>query len=221
MISSPGATAGLRRLTLFPLFLLLGLLDDAGDVVDLEQALQAVLADVVRGRRSERLIRHGRRNDGPTHQLDFLGEEGPAVALRLDEGIARVADISLDLGVDDAAGQNQILLASEDVAGQAGRVGFDSDAEKIELITLPAIRTCIVPPFWAMGSIRPLTGLTWGLATVGGGSPKKAPLPDEKTLAAGVSANAKRSCCCADVHGGVLDVAANQEVLDRAADGDG
>ncbi len=62
-----------------------------------------------------------------------------------------------------------------------------------ELVMLPAIRALIVPPFWAIGSSSPVTGCSWGLATVGGGSPKKTPLPGGRAdSSAGKLANVKR-----------------------------
>ena len=45
----------------------------------------------------------------------------------------------------------------------------------IELVTLPAIRALIVPPFWAMGSILSVMGFSEGSATVGGRPPQKTP----------------------------------------------
>ena len=52
-----------------------------------------------------------------------------------------------------------------------------TDAEKSELVTLPAIRAFSVPPFWAMGSRLLVSGLVWGLATVGGRLARRHRLP--------------------------------------------
>ena len=89
---------------------------------------------------------------GPVDQLDRLGEERPAGACRVDEGVVGVADVAFDLGVDDAARQDQVLLVPKPLPVRPVGSG-STEAEKIELITLPAIRTCIVPPFWAIGSM--------------------------------------------------------------------
>src|SRR5262245_34960740 len=68
-------------------------------------------------------------------------------------------------------------------------VGFGStEAEKTELVTSPAIRTRILPPFCACGSGSTVTELVVRLVIDGGGVPKKAPLPPVKALVAGTLA---------------------------------
>ena len=85
--------------------------------------------------------------------------------------------VPLDLGVDDAPRQDEVLPAAEPVSGREARGSGSTEAEKTELVTFPAIRAFMVPPFCAKGSGRSVSGLTWGLTTVGGGSPKKTPVP--------------------------------------------
>ena len=132
---------------------------------------------------------------GPVDQLDRLGEERPAGAGRIDAGIVGVVDVPLDLGVDDAARQDQVVsLVPKPLPVRPVGSG-STDAEKIELITLPAMRTCIVPPFWAMGSMRPVTGFAAGWRPSAAARRRRRRCRTEKGLAAGVLANAKRLCC--------------------------
>ena len=85
------------------------------------------------------------------------------------ERVIRVVDGPFDLGVDHTARQHEITrLAAKEFRELPCDGSPSTDAVKIELVMLPAIRAFIVPPFWAMGSMLLVMGLIWGLATVGG-----------------------------------------------------
>src|SRR5262249_22823396 len=88
-------------------------------------------------------------------------------------------------------------------APKTGVSAFDGlgsfDAEKTELVTLPAIRTFMVPPFWANGSVCWVRTFVWGLAMVGGRLPQKTPLPLVTNEDGGTSANVNRLCAAPTV----------------------
>ena len=96
--------------------------------------------------------------------------------------------------------------------------GFGStDAEMTELMMLPAIRPVIEPPFCARGSSNAESGeMTW-FVIVGGVEPKKTPLPDVNGLDEGKIDIGEQALLVTGLDVGVLDVAADDEVLDRPA----
>ncbi len=65
--------------------------------------------------------------------------------------VSGIVDRPLDLGVDDATWQNEVVARAEQrcVFEPAG-LG-STEAEKTELVTLPAIRATMVPPFLREG----------------------------------------------------------------------
>ena len=80
--------------------------------------------------------------------------------------VSGIVDRSLDLGVDDATWQDERRARAErNSYSRPGGVG-STEAEKTELVTFPAIRAIIVPPFCAKGSDVASHGLIWGLMIV-------------------------------------------------------
>ena len=115
-----------------------------------------------------------------------LREEGGVDRRRgRDQRVRRVVDGALELQVDLAPRQDEVLRRPEredrgwscvsnwpllSTTEGASPDGFGStEAEITELTMLPAIRPVIVPPFWAQGSRVAVSGETRGCVIVGGG----------------------------------------------------
>src|SRR4051812_37324232 len=124
---------------------------------------------------------------GPRTRLTFLAKNALPVLAGSTSGFAELSIFPSTLALMTLRGRIRSSLVPKPLPVRPVGSG-STPAEKIELITLPAMRPCIVPPFWAMGWILPVAGLGVGLATDGGGWPLNAPPPAEKTLAAGVLA---------------------------------
>ncbi len=99
------------------------------------------------------------------------------------------------------------------------RIAVDGCRED-ELVTLPAIRAFSVPPFWAIGSRLLVSGLSWGWRPSAAGRRRRRRGRSSRRSSPGYLANVKRLWHLAHVDVGVLDVAADQQVADRAADRD-
>ena len=99
---------------------------------------------------------------GPCDQLTDLGEERPAGARRVDQRVVVLLMFPSTLALMTPRGRIRSCVVPKPLPVKPVGSG-STEAEKIELITLPAIRTCMVPPFWAIGSMLAGEGVDLGV----------------------------------------------------------
>ena len=96
--------------------------------------------------------------------------------------------------------------------------GFGStEAEMTELVMLPAMRPACSRRSGRMARRKVDDGFTWGSVIVGGGVPKKTPLPAARSAVGGKLVVREQALRIAGLDVGVLDLATDEQVLDRPA----